>query len=94
MALFITLLVSWITAGLVINVLTRMLLKTRLNSIMYVANETDYTKGYVAGITNLKMYYYTTGEIPSTNWLDKVKHSILNSREKLEATIENVPVKQ
>jgi len=59
MALFITLLVSWVMAGLVINVLTRLLLKTRLNSIMYVANETDYTKGYVAGITNLKMYYYS-----------------------------------
>ena len=87
MALFITLLVSWITAGLVINVLTRMLLKTRLNSIMYVANETDYTKGYVAGITNLKMYYYSTGEIPDMAWLEKVERKLLDTRTKLDESL-------
>ena len=87
------LLASWLVAGLIINVLTRILLKTRLQDVMYIAHESDYTKGYLAGITNVKMYYYTIGEIPSTNWLDKVKHTILNSREKLEATMENVPIK-
>ena len=87
MALFITLLVSWITAGLVINVLTRMLLKTRLNSIMYVANETDYTKGYVAGITNLKMYYYSKGDIPDMAWLQKVEHKLLDTRSKLDESL-------
>ena len=87
MTLFITLLVSWITAGLVINVLTRMLLKTRLNSIMYVANETDYTKGYVAGITNLKMYYYSTGEIPDMAWLSKVESQLLKTRTQLDESL-------
>ena len=87
MALFITLLVSWVMAGLVINVLTRLLLKTRLNSIMYVANETDYTKGYVAGITNLKMYYYSTGEIPDMAWLEKVERKLLDTRTKLDESL-------
>ena len=93
MTLFLTLVASWVAAGLIINILTRVLLKTRLQNMMYIANESDYTKGYMAGITNVKMHYYVTGEIPSTNWLDKVKHTMLNSREKLEATMENVPVK-
>jgi len=87
MNLFITLLVSWILAGLIINVLTRMLLKTRLHSIMYIANETDYAKGYLAGSTNVKMYYYSTGEIPDMAWLNKVDHQVLNTRDKLEESL-------
>ena len=94
MNLFILLVLSWMLGGLLINISIRALLKTRLKSVMYIANETDYTQGYTAGITNVKMYYYTIGEIPSTHWLDKVQHTILDSREKLEATIENMSVKQ
>ena len=88
MNLFITLLISWVLAGLIINVLTRLLLKTRLNSIMYVANETDYRKGYLAGITNLKMYYYSTGEIPDMDWLLKVEQELLTTRTKLDASLQ------
>ena len=87
MFLFGMLLVSWVIGGLIINVLTRILLKTRLNSIMYIANETDYAKGYLAGITNVKMYYYSKGEMPDMAWLNKVDHQVLNTRDKLEESL-------
>ncbi len=87
MNLFILLLISWVLGGLVINVLTRILLKTRLNSIMYVADKDDYDKGYLAGITNVKMYYYSKGEIPDMAWLHKVEHEVLNTRDKLEESL-------
>jgi hypothetical protein len=87
MFLFAMLLVSWVIGGLIINVLTRILLKTRLNSIMYVANENDYTKGYMTGVTNLKMYYYSTGEIPDMAWLQKVERKVLDTRTKLDENL-------
>ena len=87
MFLFAMLLVSWVIGGLIINVLTRILLKTRLNSIMYVANESDYTKGYFAGVTNLKMYYYSKGDIPDMAWLQKVEHKLLDTRSKLDESL-------
>ena len=55
---------------------------------MYVANETDYRKGYLAGITNLKMYYYSTGEIPDMDWLLKVEQELLTTRTKLDASLQ------
>ena len=87
MFLFGMLLVSWVIGGLIINVLTRILLKTRLNSIMYVANEDDYNKGYMAGITNLKMYYYSKGEIPDMDWLQKNERQLLDTRTKLDESL-------
>ena len=38
--------------------------------------------------SNLKMYYYTTGNIPPISWLDSNTHTILNTREKLEETLD------
>ena len=87
MFLFMMLLLSWVIGGLIINVLTRILLKTRLNSIMYIANETDYAKGYLAGITNLKMYYYSTGEMPDMAWLSKVESQLLKTRTQLDESL-------
>ena len=92
MNLFLALVLSWVVGGLIINIIIRILLNTRLKSIMYIADEADYDKGYLAGITNLKMYYYIAGEIPSTNWLDKVKHTVVNNRETLETTMEKVAI--
>ena len=88
MSLFITLVASWVVAGFIIQLVIRTLLRTHLNNFIGIENQLDYTKGYLAGITNLKMYYYSQGEIPDTQWLDKVKFHVLNKRDELEATLE------
>ena len=41
----------------------------------------------MTGITNLKMYYYSVGDIPSSHWLDANKFNLLDSREKLDKTL-------
>ena len=47
----------------------------------------DYQKWFGAGVTNLKMYYYSTGKIPPIEWLQANMSTVLNTREKLEATL-------
>ena len=87
MTLFILFIVSWLVTGLLINIGTRILLRTRLQSYAQLHDVDAYTQGYGTGITNLKMYYYSTGEIPSVDWLQTNMKKILNTREKLEATL-------
>jgi hypothetical protein len=87
MNLFLTLLASWVIAGFIIQMVVRLLLRTRISNCVAIGNEADYVKGYVAGVTNVKMYYYSQGEIPDTQWLDKVKFHVLNERDKLEETL-------
>ena len=90
MNIFFICLLSWIVAGTIINVLTRILLRSHLDKALLrtINNKDDYLKGYGIGITNLKMYYYTTGNIPPISWLDSKTHTILNTREKLEETLD------
>ena len=87
MSLFILFVVSWLITGIFINVCTRILLRSKLKEYVELSDTDSYTKGYGTGITNLKMYYYTTGEIPPIEWLQDNMKSILNTREKLEATL-------
>ena len=46
-----------------------------------------YEKGYRDGATNVKMYYSFTTELPSIQWLKENKGKLLNTREKLVASI-------
>ena len=46
-----------------------------------------YIQGYLAGVTNIKMYYYIIGSMPSTNWLDANKFTALKDRESLLKTV-------
>jgi|TARA_R110002110_G_scaffold331325_1_gene542470 hypothetical protein len=47
----------------------------------------DYLQGYLAGVTNLKMYYYIIGSMPSTNWLNANKFKALKDRKSLLQTV-------
>ena len=87
MTIFLVFLASWLATGIFINVCTRILLRTKLKEYVELSDTDSYMQGYGTGITNLKMYYYTTGEIPSIEWLQDNMKSILNTREKLEATL-------
>lgn len=86
-------LVAWIFAALVINLFIRLILKTTPRRMIYDSinnpnGTSDYLRGYIAGITNLKMYYYIVGSIPTSNWLDDNKFHILNDRPKLIKTLD------
>ena len=39
------------------------------------------------GITNLKMYYYIIGSMPSTHWLDDNKFKVVKDRVSLLKTV-------
>ena len=84
-------LVAWIVAGFVINLCIRYAFKTTPRRMLYDsitgANRSDYLSGYLVGITNLKMYYYVVGNMPSSNWLDDNKFNLLNDRPKLVKTL-------
>lgn len=90
MSIFFVCLLTWLVAGLIINVLTRILLRSHLDKALVhtINNQDDYLKGYGIGTTNLKMYYYTTGNMPPISWLQDNMHTILNTREKLEETLD------
>ena len=49
---------------------------------------TNYLQGYLTGVTNVKMYYYIVGSIPSSNWLDDNKFKLLSSRPLLIKTLD------
>ena len=88
MTLFLTLVGSWVVAGIIINFFAKKMLgKTPMTELAYLRDSDGYQRGYMAGITNLKMYYYTLGEIPDTTWLDKVKTQSINTREKLDVSL-------
>ena len=87
MGTFMVLLITWILGGLVINFLCRLLVRTKLQPYMKISDFDDYQKGFGAGVTNLKMYYYSTGKIPPIEWLQANMSTVLNTREKLEATL-------
>ena len=85
-------LVAWIVAGFVINLCIRYAFKTTPRRMLYdsitrTSSSSDYLNGYLVGITNIKMYYYIVGDIPSSNWLDDNKFHILNDRPKLVKTL-------
>ena len=86
-------LVAWIFAGLVINLCIRFMFKVTPSRVLYDnitgSSNYDYLSGYLAGITNLKMYYYVVGDMPSSNWLDANKLHILNNRDKLLQTVDD-----
>ena len=90
MGTFTTFLITWLIAGFIINSLCRLLMRTKLEGQMptsTVISGEDYIRGFGTGVTNLKMYYYSTGKIPTLEWLDANMSTILNTREKLEATL-------
>ena len=84
-------LVAWIVAGFVINLCIRYAFKTTPRRMLYDSitgtSSSDYLSGYLSGITNVKMYYYIVGDIPSSNWLDDNKFNLLNDRPKLVKTL-------
>ena len=85
-------LVAWVCAAVAINICVRILFKTTPRRMIYdsltgTSKSSDYLNGYLIGITNIKMYYYVVGDIPSSNWLDDNKFHILNDRPKLVKTL-------
>jgi len=87
-------LIAWIFAALVINICVRFVFKTTPRRMLYdnifnTDNSSSYLNGYLAGITNVKMYYYIFNTIPSSNWLDANKCHILNDRDKLLQTVDD-----
>lgn len=81
METFLIFLAAWFIAGLFIN----LIFKRSVKEVIYLKD--DYSKGYMHGITNLKMHYYVTGEMPDIHWLQKMQHKDLSTREKYEAVI-------
>ena len=81
METFLIFLAAWMVAGIVLN----LVFGRKLKEAIYVAD--GYSKGYMEGITNLKMHYYVTGEMPDIHWLQKMQHKDLSTREKYEAVI-------
>ena len=91
--MFSTILI-WIIIAIVINIGVRHFLKTTPRQMVHNAAfpnsiTSDYLKGYLAGITNVKMYYYIIGAMPTANWLDANKFHLLNSREDLLKTVDD-----
>ena len=80
--MFLEFLLAWLVAGAIIHTVGMFFLKR-----MKVGTSSEYLKGYMTGITNLKMYYYSQGKMPDTQWLDKVKFHALSERDVLEATL-------
>ena len=84
-------LLAWLFAALAINLCIRFMFKTTPRRMLYEGitgvGTNDYLKGYLTGITNIKMYYYIVGDIPSSNWLDDNKFNLLNSRPRLVKTL-------
>ena len=66
-------------AGIILN----LVFGRSLKEAVYLKD--GYSKGYMEGITNLKMYYYITGEMPDIHWLKEMKYKDLSTREKFEA---------
>ena len=85
--------ITWLVLAILINIGLRLFLKTTPRKMVYDAMSpnpatSSYLKGYLAGITNLKMYYYILGKMPTTNWLDENKFHLLNDRESLLKTVD------
>ena len=87
MSTFVMLLLTWLIGGFIINVLCRLLIKSQYHANMAPSNLNEYVRGFGTGVTNLKMYYYSTGKIPPIEWLNDNMDAVLNTREKLEATL-------
>ena len=88
MTLFLTLVGSWVVAGIIINFFAKkMLSKETLTELEYWRDSDGYVRGYNAGVSNLKMYYYSIGEIPDNAWLDKVKAQSITTRERLDLSL-------
>ena len=79
METFLIFVASWLTAGIILN----MVFKRSITEALPIKD--NYLKGYMNGIANLKMYYYVTGEMPDTQWLQKMQYKDLSTREKFEA---------
>lgn len=79
METFLIFLAAWMVAGIVLN----LVFGRKLKEAIYVTD--GYSKGYMEGITNLKMYYYITGEMPDIHWLKEMKYKDLSTRAKFEA---------
>lgn len=84
-------LLFWLCTAFIINICIRYIFKITPRQIIYNSitgtNSSDYLSGYLAGITNVKMYYYIVGDMPPSNWLDANKFHILNDRPKLVKTL-------
>ena len=83
---------TWLIFILILNLLLRFIFRmnhgsSRMFHPINYYGASDYDKGYMTGITNLKMYYYSVGDIPSSHWLDANKFNLLDSREKLDKTL-------
>ena len=48
-----------------------------------------YEKGYRDGTTNVKMYFSLKQTLPSTHWLKTHSGTWINTREKLDRTLED-----
>ncbi len=76
---FLIFLAAWMVSGIILN----LIFKRSIQEALPIKD--NYLKGYTNGIANLKMYYYVTGEMPDTQWLQEMRYKDLSTREKFEA---------
>ena len=80
---------AWFIIGIVAYLCGKSIHKAYVKDIAGTSSITSgYIQGYLAGVTNVKMYYYIMGSMPSTNWLDANRFKTLKDRESLLKTID------
>lgn len=80
----------WILTFTVGSFCANMLLRWMYGKKAYfhtVFYEQGYGEGYRDGITNVKMYYSLKSELPSIQWLKENRGQLLDTREKLLASL-------
>ena len=84
----ISTLLLWLIIGIGLHLCIRSINKAILKSSDGRTHLSHgYLQGYLVGITNLKMYYYIIGSMPSTHWLDDNKFKVLKDRVSLLKTV-------
>ena len=80
---------AWFIIGIVAYLCGKSIHKAYRNETTGTSSlSSGYLQGYLAGVTNVKMYYYILGSIPSTNWLDANRFKTLKDREALLKTVD------
>ena len=80
---------AWFIIGIVAYLCGKSIHKAYRNETTGTSSlSSGYLQGYLAGVTNIKMYYYILGSIPSTNWLDANRFKTLKDREALLKTVD------
>ena len=80
----------WILTFMVGSFIANMLIRWLYGKKAYFHEsflEKGYRNGYRDGATNVKMYYSLKSELPSLKWLKENQGQLLDTREKLVASL-------